>query len=104
MNNLNIPIACGLNDAEFRERREKVVRNLEKSVIEIEELDEGYTFSFPSTDETLTELIDFIRVEKICCPFLNFKMTLKAGEANVRLELTGTEGTKTFLASLFQTV
>jgi hypothetical protein len=43
-----------------------------------------------------------INLERKCCPFLDFKITLKAGSADLWLELTGAKGAKEFIAATFK--
>jgi hypothetical protein len=46
----------------------------------------------------LAQLITF---ERECCPFLRFSLRLEPANGPLWLELTGPEGTKVFLQSLF---
>jgi hypothetical protein len=45
----------------------------------------------------LDELIDFIKTERKCCGFLNFKLVVASDQNNVRIELTGDPGVKDFI-------
>lgn len=96
-----IPIVCTLNDAEFRERERTVLKKIKVSMLSISETDNGYAFRFPSDDEALAMLNEFIVLERRCCPFLDFTMTVPGGEANIELELSGPEGAKEFIAANF---
>ncbi|MCW1968936.1 MAG: hypothetical protein KIH69_012570 [Anaerolineae bacterium] len=63
------------------------------------ELESGYRLLFPVSSENLVLLMEVVKNERLCCPFLHFQITLgSAGEA-VSLELSGPEGTKELLAS-----
>ncbi len=101
MNDLNLPIACSLTDSEFRERRNNVLRKVGQSVLEVKEIENGYTYRFPSNDDSFTEITNLVRLERKCCPFLQFRITVESGNGDIWLELTGAQGTKDFLASLF---
>lgn len=48
----------------------------------------------------LPELSEVIELERKCCPFLRFVLTVEPAGGPLRLELSGAAGTKEFLASL----
>lgn len=100
MNN-EIPIVCTLNDAEFRERERTVLQRMKSAVIESIEIHNGYEFRFAPDDESFALLNEFIVLERRCCPFLDFKMTVPRGEGQITLELSGTAGAKGFIAANF---
>lgn len=97
----SIPIVCTLNDAEFRERGRVVLDKIKAAVIDASETDTGYAFRFPSDDDSFAMLNEFIVLERRCCPFLDFKMTVPRGEGDIHLELSGPDGAKEFIASNF---
>ena len=99
--NATLPIACSLTDSEFRERRKTVLREARQKMLEVKEIADGYVYRFPSDDESLAQIINLVRLERKCCQFLQFRITVEAGEGDAWLELTGAEGTKQFLTSLF---
>jgi len=99
---MSLPIACNLTSAELHERRRGVLRKLRSAVIEICEVDAGYAYSFSANTERLRELTELIDFERQCCPFLQFRLTVQAGEGPIWLEVTGPEGTKEFLVSTFE--
>ncbi len=41
---------------------------------------------------------EFIQLERQCCPFLRFQLTVEPGGGPIWLELTGPPGTREFLA------
>ena len=97
----DLPIACSLTSAELQERRRTVLEKARRAVVEVKELDDGYAYSFPSEGEWLHELAGLIDLERQCCPFLRFRITLEANGGPTWLEMTGPEGTKEFLISTF---
>ncbi len=99
--NSTLPIACSLTDSEFRERRQTVLREARQKMLEVKEIADGYIYRFPSDDDSLAQIINLVRLERKCCRFLQFRITVEAGEGDTWLELTGAQGTKEFLASLF---
>jgi len=101
MNNSTLPIACSLTDSEFRKRRKTVLREAGKKMLEVKEIEDGYIYRFPSDDDSLAQIFELVRMERKCCQFLQFRITVESGGGDTWLELTGAEGTKEFLLSLF---
>jgi hypothetical protein len=97
----NLPIACSLTAPELQERRTTVLQKVRRAVIEIKELENGYSYSVPSTSEWLGELASLVELERQCCPFLQFRLTVAANGGPLSLEMTGPEGTKEFLLNTF---
>ena|SRR5579883_1397798 len=96
-----IPVACSLSDAEKRQREALVLSEFRNCVTATEELGEGYAFRFPCDPRWLTLASELIVLERQCCPFLSFQLTLRAGQDEVVLSLTGPEGTKQFVEAVF---
>lgn len=96
-----VPIACYLTDKELQARRKIYLDKAAASLIDFAELPDGFKYRFPLEDSTLQDLAEIIDLERKCCPFLNFKLTLEAGNDFVLLELTGAEGTKEMVRELF---
>lgn len=70
------------------------------AVVEVKEMPEGYAFSLPSDGGWLLEVANLVDVERQCCPFLRFRITVEAGGGPIRLELSGPEGAKEFLRAM----
>jgi len=102
MNDVSLPVACSLTVPELQERRATTLRKIEASLLETKELGDGYAFRFPSDDDSLGELVNLIRLERRCCPFLQFRLTAEAQDGPLWLELTGPGEAKEFLASFFR--
>ena len=97
----SLPIACSLTSAELQERRSTLLQKVGSAVLEVKELDDGYSYSLPSEGKWLRELASLIDLERQCCPFLRFRITVEANGGPMWLDLTGPEGTKEFLVSTF---
>lgn len=95
----SLPIACSLTEPELRDRRSAVLQKAGSAVLEIVEVESGYAYRFPSDDKWLDELMNLARLERQCCPFLTFKITVEPNGGAVWLEITGPSGTKEFLSS-----
>lgn len=95
-----IPIACTLDDRELQERRQTVLCKVAESLIDVEELPDGFRYRFPAEDALLENLMRVINLERKCCPFLSFKLNLEAGNGFASLDLTGGQGAKEAIKSL----
>jgi hypothetical protein len=96
-----LPIACNLTPPEFQIRRTELLGTFREALLETRELDDGFAFRFPADEKWITGLAQLITFERECCPFLRFELQVEAANGPVWLELTGPEGTKDFLKSLF---
>ena len=94
-------ISCTLSGNEFQERRSGLLAKVRDLVQEIKSLDTGYALRFESTDEILEELTRLIQLERSCCQFLEFNLRALPEQGPIWLELSGPDGTKAFLDSLF---
>lgn len=102
MDGTNLPVACSLTGLELQERRRQVLRRVGEAVLEVKDLGDGYAYRFPTDEIWITELANLITFERQCCPFLKFNVRIEPGAGPIWLELTGPEGTKDFLNSLFE--
>ena len=96
-----LPIACTLTAPELHERRLNVLQKVRRAVLEVTELEDGYAYTFPSDSEWLSEVAGLIDLERLCCPFLRFRITVNENSGRLLLEMTGPEGTKEFLLNTF---
>jgi len=99
--NSEIPIACHLTDKELQARRKNYLEKTAELLIDSTEIEHGFIYKFPLKSAVLQDLAEIIDLERQCCPFLNFKLTVESGTDFVTLELTGAEGTKEVIKSLF---
>lgn len=98
----DIPIACTLNDAELAARRSRLLEQMQKILIEIEERENGFVYLFPVDDSVFGNLFEIIRLERKCCRFIDFKLSLEARNEFISLELSGQNGVKVAIRNLFQ--
>ena len=97
----HFPIACTLTDSELQQRRVDVLQEAKSAMTAVRETENGYVYQFASSNDRVAALANLITLEHQCCPFLTFKLTVEPGDQPVLLELSGPEGTKEFLSSLF---
>src|SRR2546428_11135690 len=96
----DLPVACTLTEPRRRRRREQLLERVIGRVHERRSLADGYAFRFATEDAALADLMEMIRLERECCAFLRFRLTVEPGGGPVWLELTGPAGTKEFLESM----
>src|SRR4030095_8116847 len=101
MTSNELPIACSLTDPQFQRRRAELLKIFQGALLETKELDDGYAYRFPSGEKWIAELAQLITFERECCPFLRFNLWIEPANGPLWLELTGPNGTKGFLQSLF---
>lgn len=99
--NPEIPIACCLTDKQLQARRKNYLDKTAELLVDSTEIEHGFIYKFPLKLEILQALAEIIDLERQCCPFLNFKLIVESGTDFVSLELTGAEGTKEIIKSLF---
>ena len=101
MKNLdNMPIACSLTTTEFRDREATLLAQFKSSVIETQELEDGYAFRLPGDGESIQLAANLIMVERECCPFLAFNLVAQPNMGPVIVRVTGPTGTKEFLRGI----
>ncbi|HEV2914146.1 MAG TPA: hypothetical protein VGX92_12770 [Pyrinomonadaceae bacterium] len=64
-------------------------------------LTEGYAFRLQADAETIPRAAEFITIERLCCPFLNFELEVGPSGSPVWLRLTGRAGVKQFIEAEF---
>ena len=75
-------------------------RLLFETVQNVEEAENGYTFTLPNQTDIL-KLSEFIINERRCCPFLTFTLTIEPDPKSITLLLSGPIGTQEFLREEF---
>lgn len=83
--------------ADQRETHLTTSKQLFAKIQQVRELENGYEFQFAGETDLIVTLAEFISLEKLCCPFLNFVMEVEREGGPVRLRLTGREGVKAFV-------
>lgn len=92
-----LPIACTLGPAAVKARREDLLGGLVRRAAERIELPNGYRVRFEPADDLLATIAKVIDLERQCCRFLTFKVTLEPEDGPVWVQFTGPSGTREFL-------
>ena len=82
-------IRCKLTTPELRQRKATIIALLKGLVLEKQEISNGFKYSFKGSDEVLDLLNDFIKTERRCCDFFNFRLTVANQESPVWLGIIG---------------
>jgi hypothetical protein len=91
-----LPIACALPGLEQARRQETTAEILGQAQ-RVEELVDGYVFSFPGSAEWGDGLVGLVNSERVCCPFLAFELVFEPDQGPILLKVRGMEGTKEFI-------
>ena len=97
----NMPIACSLTTAEFRDREAKLLAQFRSAVIETEELQEGCAFRLSGRGEWIGLIAELMVAERECCPFVAFEVIALPNKGPLIVRVTGPDGTKEFVRSVF---
>jgi hypothetical protein len=96
----DLPIACTLDPATRRTRRDGLLRELVRQAEHRDERSHGYHLRFAASEDALTLIVRAINAERLCCRFLKFTLTVEPDEGPILLDLTGPPGTREFLSAL----
>ena len=96
----DLPIACTLGPAALEARRDDLLGALVRRADERIELPNGYRVRFAPVDDILLTIAKVIALERQCCRFLTFDVTVEPDDGPIWLEFTGPRGTKEFLAGM----
>jgi hypothetical protein len=96
----NLPIACTLGPAALKARREDLLGSLVRRADDTLDLPDGYRVRFTAADDVLPSIAKVIEVERQCCRFLTFRVTVEQDGGPIWLDVTGPAGTREFLAGM----
>lgn len=100
---LDTPLVCnmGIFTPAQRESHIQTTTELIQAVQNVQEIENGYEFTFPNETEFISRIAEFISNERLCCPFLKFTLNIVSNTEPVSLSLTGPLGTQEFLRAEF---
>lgn len=93
------PLACRANalDQTQRKRQQELLGLMRKEAQERRDLPDGYAFRLSADPTLFQQAAEWISLERLCCPFLEFSLEWKQDET-VWVRLTGGPGAKEFIA------
>jgi hypothetical protein len=100
---LSCGFACNTNGIplEKRARYGELVEALLQAIDERRELPDGYSFRVDNGRMTTDQLVEWVNLEKQCCPFFGFQILWEPENGPVWLRLTGPQGVKDFILAEF---
>src|ERR1051325_3258074 len=101
--NTDTPLVCNMGVCTPAQREAHIQNTTEllQAIQSIQEVKNGYEFTFPNKTEWISKAAEFISNEQLCCPFLKFSLNVLNG-GSVSLSLTGPTGTQEFLRLEFE--
>src|SRR5882672_5685405 len=95
-----LPIACQLTPAELQTRQQELLPGLVARAEERIALTDGFRWRFAPGTDLLAMVAQTIDLERQCCKFLRFGLTVEPEAGPIWLEVTGPKGTAEFLEEL----
>lgn len=96
----DVPLACTLTQSSLAERKE-VFDELMRGVLERRELRDGIAFRFAPEVGIVTRLSRVVDLERECCRFLAFRISVEQAGGPVWLEITGPPSAKSLIEEYF---
>ena len=102
MCNQTQPVACNIDiiPVEQRGGHFSTLQHLQANIQERRELPDGYAFRLPSEPAIGVKIVEFIALERQCCPFFTFTLEYEANGGALWWKITGPEGSKEILAGV----
>jgi hypothetical protein len=94
-------LACDLGalSGEERTRRSTVATRVSARFREVRETSDGYAARLDTEAQLVQDALDWILLERRCCPFLRLELSFEPFPGSVWLRLGGGAGVKEFLAA-----
>ena len=90
-------LSCSLLPDDLNERVAMLKEELFTEDVVTEELEDGYLFFFEDEGEVATKLLDFLDIEKQCCPFFKFDLSILPFKQGMALKISGGPRVKSFI-------
>ena len=96
-------LTCNINGIPPQERARcgRLVEALRHAIKERRELPDGYAFQMDTGRIGTGQLVEWVELERRCCPFFGFEVRWDQQNGAVWLHLTGPEGVKDFILDEF---
>lgn len=94
-------LACDLGalSGEERTRRSTVAARVTARFQEVQETSDGYSAQLHADADVVQDALDWILLERRCCPFLRLELCFEPSPGSVWLRFGGGVGVKEFLAA-----
>jgi hypothetical protein len=99
-----VPLACNLKAFTPQERIawRRLIDQLRQAETPAGELSNGHVFAIDAGKVSIQTLAEWIDLERKCCPFFDFQVSLRGANGQLSLALTGGQGVKEFIAEDFR--
>lgn len=99
INRTESPFRCNIGafTAEQRDHYQALSQELRKAVQEVREQPDGFSLRLPADSSMVMKAAEFITLERLCCPFLSFQLSLEEEKGPLWITLSGREGVKDLL-------
>jgi hypothetical protein len=84
-----------------RARYDWLVAAFRRAIEEGRELTDGYMFQLDTTQISTRQLVEWVELERQCCPFFGFEIRWDGKSGLVWLHMTGPEGIQEFILEEF---
>lgn len=104
-NDRQIPLACNLKaiPAVERPHYNDLMNRLRTAVRERRQIPHGYAFRLDAKAIGLREVGEWMSMERLCCPFFSFELSVPAKDEHWVLSLTGPTGVEALIEEEFPT-
>jgi hypothetical protein len=94
--------ACDMSalSAEQRAEHARLLNNVFGKVQSVRAIPDGYALRMVA--ERLPDAAAFVALERRCCPFFDFALTLKGRADSCELQITGPDGVRPFIEAEFE--
>ena len=94
-------IACDLGalNGEERTRRSTLASRVSARFREVRETSRGYAARLDADPATVLDALEWLLLERRCCPFLHLELSFEPSDGPVWLRFGGGPGVKEFLAA-----
>lgn len=96
------PFACDLSrlSVDQRAREKALLKDFKRLCERHEETEPGWRFYVRADPEVLTMIGEFLALERLCCPFLEFQLQVSSAQL-ATVHIFGREGAKAVIAAEF---
>lgn len=93
----DIPLACTLSSPELQRRKSGLLASVRQRADRATAQPNGLELTFVHDEALLADLLELVRLEAQCCPFLRFDLRVGPRPEPCRLIVSGPPGTTDFL-------
>lgn len=94
-----VGFACRLTDREMVARKDQVARLFGERAESVSATETDVVLTFAEPDECLPDIVEFIRLERDCCPFLAWRIEIAPDGGPLTLAIGGTAEKRAFFVA-----